>query len=261
VPYLAFDLDAFENCAVIGNGCGLQAAQVSHGLLTLWRHCWIKKSDSVTTAHLKGFFFGADVCEMLLTFGHIEATEAGWRVKGAAKYLNLEATRSANGKKAAANGNLKRGSKAPTGPQQTPSTGSNSAPALSSSIQHPTSTKAKALAGKKPPADPRLTPLTNTLVNIYAVRRNGDKYRHAGPADAQALKSLLPVATDAQISDRWRVGLDATGWASCSTFAQLASKWNDLGARAPPTKGSVIHAQQSWGPEDDALAGLSGERP
>ncbi len=145
MPFLAFDLDAFENCANIAQGCGLRAADVSHGLLSLWRHCWRAKTDHVTTAHLKAFFAGADVCEMLLTFGLIAATELGWRVRGAQKYLDIDKARSDNGKKAAANGNLQRGRqdlkkarKSPAGLQQVSSTGSNSAPALSANSQQPT---------------------------------------------------------------------------------------------------------------------------
>lgn len=137
MPYLAFDLDAFENCPAIGQGCGLLASQVSHGLLMTWRHCWREKTDRITTAHLKAFFCGADVVEMLLVFGHIEASEEGWRVRGAAKWLKVVDARSANGKANA--GNLKRGTKSPVHSRQDP----GSAPALAASSQQPTATKAK----------------------------------------------------------------------------------------------------------------------
>ncbi len=89
MPYLAFDLDAFENCGAVASGCGLREEQVSHGLLKLWRHCWREKTDGITTGHLKAFFSGVDACEMLLTFGFIAATETGWRVRGVEKYLKL----------------------------------------------------------------------------------------------------------------------------------------------------------------------------
>lgn len=265
MPYLAMDLDAFENCAHIGNGCGLRAEQVSHGLLSLWRHCWREKTDRITTAHLSAFFFGSNPCEMLVTFGHLEATEAGWRVRGVAKWLKVQVAQSEAGK--AHSGNLKRGRKdlqkaenPPGGLRLSSGSPSGSPPALAASSQQPTATKAKALAGLKPPADPRLRPLTETLVSVYdAVRRT--KYRHSGPKDAQALKSLLSVADDAEILGRWRIGLTATGWASCSTFAQLAAKWNDLAAPAPPAKGSVIHGQTPWGPDDDFATGLAGGNP
>lgn len=79
------------------------------------------------------------------------------------------------------------------------------------------------------PASPRLKPLSEALVADYLAVRGCD-YRHQGAKDAQALKSLLPVATDEEVRARWRRGLAATGWASCSTLAQLASKWNDLAA-------------------------------
>lgn len=119
--------------------------------------------------------------------------------------------------------------------------------------------KEEKLAGKKPPADPRLGPLQSRLIDAYAQER-GAPYKHGGAKDILALKALLPVATDAEIADRWRVGLRASGWASCSTFAQLGSKWNDLAAPAAPVKGSVIHNQQAWGPDDDFLTGIGGTR-
>ena len=115
------------------------------------------------------------------------------------------------------------------------------------------------LAGKKPPADPRLLPLTTVLVADYAAIRFGT-YKHGGAKDALALKALLPIATDEEIRARWQQGLRATGWVSCSTFAQLGSKWNDLAAPAAPAKGSVIHNQQAWGPDDDFLTGIGGTR-
>lgn len=85
------------------------------------------------------------------------------------------------------------------------------------------------LAGKKPPADPRLKPLTDSLAATFRKER-GHPYKHGGAKDAQALKSLLPIATDAEISRRWVIGLRASGWTSVSSFAQLSSKWNEIGA-------------------------------
>lgn len=117
----------------------------------------------------------------------------------------------------------------------------------------------KPLRAQKPPADPRLATLTVWLVDVYLQERRAS-YKHGGAKDTLALKALLPIATDAEISDRWRAGLRASGWASCSTFAQLGSKWNDLAAPAAPVKGSVIHNQQAWGPDDDFLTGIGGTR-
>ena len=97
----------------------------------------------------------------------------------------------------------------------------------------------KSIAGKKPPADPRLGPLQSWLIDVYAQERKAP-YKHGGAKDVMALKALLPLATDAEISDRWRFGLRATGWASCSTFAQLGSKWNDLGAPVPTRAGGLM---------------------
>lgn len=109
--YLAYSLDAFANCGPIGACCGLPAEKVSHGNLLLWQYVWRTKSDIVTTNHLIGFFFGVNPCEALLTFGHLEATVGGWRVKGAAEWLKVMNAQSNAGKTHA--GNLKKGAKTP----------------------------------------------------------------------------------------------------------------------------------------------------
>ena len=101
--------------------------------------------------------------------------------------------------------------------------------------------------------------MTGRLAAVYGQER-GAAYKHGGPKDTLAIKALLPVATDDEIVAKWRMGLRATGWASCSTFAQLGSKWNDLAAPVAPAKGSVIHNQQAWGPDDDFLTGIGGTR-
>ena len=85
--------------------------------------------------------------------------------------------------------------------------------------------------------------MTEALVDAYAHIR-GSAYSHGGAKDAQALKRLLPLAQDAEISRRWAHGLRATGWASCSTIAQLAAKWNDLAAPAAPKTGPIDLATQ-----------------
>jgi hypothetical protein len=108
-------------------------------------------------------------------------------------------------------------------------------------------------------ADPRLGPLTDRLLENYRSCR-GSAYKHGGAKDTKALKSLLAIATEEEITKRWTQALKATGWTSCSTLAQLAMKWNDLALPTAATKGSIIHGQQPWTEGDDARAGLSGER-
>lgn len=83
----------------------------------------------------------------------------------------------------------------------------------------------------RPSKDPRVTPLTDRLVATYATER-GEPYKHGGARDAVALKAMLAVANEDEIERRWLMALRASGWTRCNTFAQLNSKWNDLGARA-----------------------------
>jgi hypothetical protein len=76
----------------------------------MWKHCWAKKTDRVDTVAVEGFF-GADACKALVTFEFLEATEEGFRVRGAKRYLRIAASQSAGGK--AASANLKRGKNKP----------------------------------------------------------------------------------------------------------------------------------------------------
>lgn len=110
----------------------------------------------------------------------------------------------------------------------------------------------EASVAKKPATPtPQLGLLTIALVADYEAMRPGEKYPHSGAADAQAVKRLLKLATEDKIRERWRNGLRATGWASCSTFAQLAHKWADLAAPKTASKGPVdagtqSHTQTGW---------------
>ncbi len=79
------------------------------GLGDLWQFCWREKTEHVTTTHILGFFGGTNACEALLAFKFIEATEKGWRVRGADRWLFVQKTRSDNGK--ANSGNLRQGTK------------------------------------------------------------------------------------------------------------------------------------------------------
>lgn len=267
--FLPFELDLFRSCGPIGMACGLPAEQISHGLLLLWEHVWRSKNDRVTTGHLKGFFFGGNPCEALLTFGVLEATEDGWRVKGAKEWLRVMSAQSESGK--THSGNLQRGRKDLSGspPAPTPKKGEagdkpdGSPPALPATSHQLPATKEEKPVAKKPatPSDPRLHALGLELEADYeSVRR--ERYKHGGAADTQGLKALLPIATNEKIRDRWRFALRRTEYPRVSTFAQLAKFWPDLAAPAAQTKpGSIIHNQTAWGPDEDFATGLAGGNP
>lgn len=95
--FLPYELDAFDNAGTIGVACGLDAAKVVYGNMLMWRHVWRTKSDLVTTAHVQAFF-GANACEALTLFGHLEPSATSYRVKGAAEWLRVMSAQSEAGK-------------------------------------------------------------------------------------------------------------------------------------------------------------------
>lgn len=152
MPYIAFDLDALNVVPQVADASGLSPPAVTHGLVNLWAYCFRAGTDIVSTTHVRGFFGGVDAAEALVAFKFLELTNAGFRVKGADRYLRVREARSAGGKKAA--GNLKRGKfpagtqpegsresvPAPAGlqPEVQPGRTSGSVPALTPSTEHRT---------------------------------------------------------------------------------------------------------------------------
>lgn len=244
MSHIAVDLKVIEVSApAVARAAGVDPDRVLAGLVRLWHRCWSCKSDRITTIEAAGVF-GGDRIEAVIAaleaFGLFQKlSDAVWRVKGADRYLRIQAGRSAGGK--AASGNLKRGTKRPADSRQVPGSppaDSRQVPGLSPSTEHRApNTEQKASAAKKPAAGvaSRLQDLREALEADYAAVREGARYKHGGAKDTQALKELLPVAADEEIRGRWCHGLRApsTAWASCSTFAQLGSKWNDLAAPLP----------------------------
>lgn len=53
-------------------------------------------------------------------------------------------------------------------------------------------------------------------------------YVFGGAKDGAALAHLQKTETMDEISRRWRIGLNSSGWLGVRTLAQLRSKWNDL---------------------------------
>lgn len=141
--FLPYELDAFNNAPIIAGACGLRPADVVYGNMLMWQHVWRTKSDLVTTAHVLAFF-GVNACEALVLFKHLEATESGWRVRGAAEWLRVMTAQSRAGK--AHSGNL-----IPGGPK---GLGSPSAPPSASA---PKSEEAEA----KPIGSPSALPATS----------------------------------------------------------------------------------------------------
>jgi hypothetical protein len=71
----------------------------------------------------------------------------------------------------------------------------------------------------------------DALVAAFHEARGG-RYLWSGAKDSEALKRVLALDVPIpEIVKRWKSGLRGSGWASCSTVAQLAAKWNDLTPR------------------------------
>lgn len=99
---------------------------------------------------------------------------------------------------------------------------------------------------KGPPKKPAAArPSDELMADFQAVI--GAAYHWHGAKDGVALAGLLKTNTLEEVRSRWRKGLAATGWASCRTVAQLASKWNDLaGAATPNTRSPVAAESVDW---------------
>lgn len=100
---------------------------------------------------------------------------------------------------------------------------------------------------KKP--DPRHSPITKALGEDFKQLR-GAEYAHCGGKDAKAVTLLLAKGIDAEIRQRWRRGLNATGWLRCNTIHDLAARWNGLTeapGRAQDVRKGVARAdEQDW---------------
>ncbi len=252
MPYLQVDLDAMHKWPMVAAGCGIDEAKVYRGFLKLWEACWRQKSAKVTLLFLECLFEapgrGERIAQVLTEFEFLEEREAGFIVCGAEKYLRISEAKSAGGKKAVANGNLKRGQKTakrsryvPGPPQDILEDLSRTGPALTPNnpITHTPNKETTAPADAAPP---RLKLLTARLCDdVQEILRR--KYLHQGAKDTDALKRIIATeASDFEIRARFRSGLrveNPKNWLCVRTFAQLGQKWNDLaGYGDPPPKES-----------------------
>lgn len=246
-PYIGVELDAVEKCAPAGAACGLSEEQFFMGLGKMWRYCWREKTASLTTLHVRGFFYGTDATASLEAFGFVRAEGGAWTVRGADTWLQVQAARSENGKKAAANGNLRRGpatrkkrgvvpSSAPAVLQQSP----NSAPALTASSQQPATNNEL-----QQHAPTRV--LSDALVAKYREIR-GEAYQFSKDRDGPALPALLKVADIPTIVGRFERGLRlGSTFPGLSTIAELRGpKWNHLSAGPPTPKNAPTDPDQQF---------------
>lgn len=126
MPYLALDLDAKKRCERIARARSLHPGVVIYALMEAWETAWRAKRSTLTNLELSGCvgpdqMLVGDFCEM----GFLEAEGAGWRVKGADRYLRIRKAQSEAGKLHAEN--LKKGA---AGPKTEPENSREAAPAL-----------------------------------------------------------------------------------------------------------------------------------
>lgn len=83
MPYIATDLDAFDDADAVAGSTGLSPPLVLGGLARTWRWCWRNKTDRVTAEQLAGFFCSPapGLPAALVAFGFLEALET-YRVRG-----------------------------------------------------------------------------------------------------------------------------------------------------------------------------------
>jgi hypothetical protein len=266
MSHIAFDLDALPLVPKVARSAGIGEAVVGWGLTQMWEWCWREKTDRVTTNHLRGFF-GSEIGAILVDFGFLEAAGSSlWRVKGAARYLRIQAGWEKGGKAAAAAGNLKRGTKKgaakpgagaggklgvvpsslpalPPGPPQP-----NASPTATSDERLATSDELKSTAPREKRAPPPRE--SDVILEDFAAAGLG-KYQWQGAKDGTAWALLRAHSQPEEIRSRWRFGLKASGWLQVATVAQLHAKWNDIGVAmkrpAEPSKGASWTSTQPDG--------------
>lgn len=158
MSFIAIDLKVIEGLAAnAARAAGVSEDRVLAGLVRTWHRCWSSSADVMTRQALAGVFGGDrldELIEALMAEGFLEPRgDASWRVKGASKYLRVQAGRVLGGQKAAAAGNLKRGTEAPAASQlklEKSPADPQLTPRLSPNTEHRTPIKEKDIRGPHP---------------------------------------------------------------------------------------------------------------
>ena len=250
MSYIAFDLDALNVVPDVAAVAGVSPAEISYGLARLWAWCFRQSKAHIQTEHIAAFFGGRQQAEQAATalelFGFIERTEDGFRVRGADRYLRVREARVLGGKKAAAKGNLKRGSRRPAGaaPQLPPSSSPAAPgaelqllPSPTPNTEHRAPNIKEGAPRKSAPQSPEGFRQKTDALSADFAEVVGEKYLWGGERDTNALKRLLSTATLEEVRARWRKGLElGDRWPGVRTVGQLALRWNDLGSAPNPTQ-------------------------
>jgi hypothetical protein len=265
VPYIAVDLDAFDDAQAVAGATGLLLPQVLGGLALMWRWCWRNKADRVTAEQLPGWFgFTAPgLAAALVAFGFLEAGES-YRVRGVARYLRLSEVRARAGRaRTAAAPRAGSGQLLPSTqpahagqPASTPPAADQPFQRASNSEQRRAKKRLAGSAGADPQAplglvglpgasgpppplgddtaDDAYKQLVDELFRAFKADRGVDP--SPSGRDWKALARLRARHEPAEILRRFRIGVVARYAARCSTYVDLEQRW-DACAQPEPTAG------------------------
>jgi hypothetical protein len=231
-PYLALELDAFEDAAKCARKAGVHEDVILAGLPRVWVHCWRKKSDRVRPEDLDQFFTGADerLRRALAATGFIEidGDPTGDRVKGAARLLRISASKAKGGH--AAKGNLLRGSARPDPVPAHAGDGPGIGPADARLLQ-------PAASSQQPTGLPP-TPLASEGGGSGKTFRRARRDRQDAPADPPP--RILGWTTATEEGASWRRRLDKMFELGAVTKYGLNELEKLLPLRFAGTKGLVV---------------------
>ncbi len=284
MPYIATDLDAFDDADAVAGATGLLAPLVLGGLARTWRWCWRNKTDRVTAEQLAGFFCSPlpGLPAALVAFGFLEAGET-YRVRGANRYLHITSVRSkagqlrASGAQRDSRGRLRKSSTGPAHAGDATSTPpahhqQRTSPSATSDERRATSDEEalrappappkvrKDPAQKKPPAAPARPgwqALIGRLTDAYQ-RQWGAKYDFRGDS-AKALAAMLDRGNAADVVEAaWARALGSSEFPKVRTLPELDKNLNHfLGAAQGLQRaagGIMTHTTGLETPEEVAAA-------
>jgi hypothetical protein len=273
MPYIATDLDAFDDAQAIAGSTGLPFQHVLGGLACVWRWCWRQKTDRVSAEQVAALFGSTapGLPAALVAFGFLEATEP-YRVRGVDRYLRLSEVRRQAGKARAekAKRDTKSGQLLSSNQPAHAGQPTSTTPAADQPLQRRSKVEGrkatKDLAGSAD-ADPLAgTDATyKAMVSAMFVLFRDDRGFDLEPSgkDWKALQRLREKHEAAEIIRRWGNGVKARWKAKCSCFMDLEAKWNDCGAPEAsqgPSKGVPDVTRGHVRAEtQDALHGPAGE--
>jgi len=292
LSHIAVDLKVMEvHAPAAARAAGVNEDRVLAGCVRTWHRCWSTKSDQVTRLDLAGLFGGADLDTLItaLEVAFLEPNKTGWRVRGAARYLRINAAQSAAGKANA--GNLKRGNSPGSHPAPLPahpgripgsltehrapstehreedlplSREAAQAAVLEADVAKVLARAVKDAKKNKPPKetkppDPRHAPLVAKLTETFA-RVIGTAYGFA-KQDPRAVSDLISKGTDEEILKAWERALRGS-YPTVREIHELARHWNHFTTDKPqvvslfvkPNRGPIDPTTQNHAPAGADIA-------